>query len=316
MGSDYARSGVADVTAAGASRRWTALLVAMRPYQWPKNLIVFAAMAFSAGEEWKPGEPDTWWPLLWRTAVLFACWCLAASGTYLVNDLRDREIDRLHPRKRFRPIASGAVSPAAARNAAIALVVIAVPPAFALDAVAGGILGGYVLVMVGYSLGLKTVAILDVLIICGGVVARAVSGAVAIDVEISPWLYVCTGFAAFFLATSKRWAEFRELGEDAVAHRPALAGYSGEILSQLLVISASTALLGYALYTIESENVPANGAMALTVPFVAFALFRYLLLLNGRRSGDAPDRILFTDPQIIVAVLGFIGTALTVLVTK
>ena len=142
---------------------------------------------------------------------------------------------------------------------------------------------------------------------------RAVAGAVVIDVAISPWLYVCTSFGAFFLACSKRWAEHRQLGPEAAAHRPSLAHYTGEILSQLVVISAATALLGYALYTIESDNVPRNGAMALTIPFVAFALFRYLLLLNGERRTDAPDQIIFTDPQILVSVAGFLVTAMTVM---
>jgi 4-hydroxybenzoate polyprenyltransferase len=290
------------------------LLVAMRPYQWPKNTLVFAALAFSAGDAWRPGEFDSWWPLLWRSLAIFACWCLASSATYLLNDIQDRDVDRLHPRKQFRPIARGAVSLSTARLSAAVLLVIALPAAFAVDPLAAAILGGYVVVMVGYSYGLKSVAILDVLILCTGVIGRAVAGAVAIDVEISPWLYVCTSFAAFFVASSKRWAEFRQLGAEAASHRPALRHYSGDILSQMLIISAGSALLAYALYTIESANVPANGAMALTIPFVGFALFRYLLLLNGERRNDAPDQIVFTDPQIVIAVFGFLLTAMTVMV--
>ncbi|MBI2766406.1 MAG: UbiA prenyltransferase family protein [Chloroflexi bacterium] len=312
MGRDYALT--ADGIPAGGERnRAVALLVAMRPYQWPKNALVFAAFAFSAGQAWTPREPDTWWPLLWRNAALFACWCLLASATYLVNDARDRDADRFHPRKQLRPIASGQVSPTTAWAAAVLLSGIALPVALILSITAGSILAGYLVVMTAYSFGLKRVAILDVLILTGGVAARAVSGAAAIDVAISPWLYVCAGFAAFFFASSKRWAEFRQLGADAAIHRPALAHYTGEILSQLLVISAATALLSYALYTIESRNVPTNGAMAWTIPFVAFGLFRYLLLLNGARSTDAPDQIVFTDPQILIAVAGFVGTAMTVL---
>lgn len=291
------------------------ILEAMRPYQWPKNAIVFAAFVFSAGDAWKATDADTWWPLLWRSGVLFVLWCAAASAVYLVNDIRDRDADRLHPRKQHRAIARGALSVGAARTTAVALLVIAIPGAIALDQLAGVILAGYAAMMILYSWGLKEVAILDVIILCGGVVARAVAGAVAIDVDVSPWLYVCTSFAAFFFASSKRWAEFRQLGEGAAAHRPALAQYSGEILSQLLVISAATALLAYALYTIESANVPSDGSMALTIPFVAFALFRYLLLLNGSRRTDAPDQILFTDPQILLAVAGFAGTALAVLLS-
>ncbi|MGI8925046.1 MAG: UbiA prenyltransferase family protein [Tepidiformaceae bacterium] len=305
---------IREAEAGAIESAWPALLRAMRPYQWPKNALVLAALTFSAGDAWKPGDAGTWWALLWRTAALFVLWCMVSSATYLLNDIRDRDLDRLHPRKRQRPIASGQLSPGAAVAAAAVLAAVALPAAFAIDALAGGILAGYAVTMVAYSYGLKRVAILDVLVLCGGVVARAVSGAAAIDVDISPWLYVCTSFAAFFFASSKRWAEFRQLGLDAASHRPALASYTGEILGQMLVISAAAALLSYALYTIESENVPANGAMALTIPFVGFALFRYLLLLNGPRRTDAPDQILFTDPPIVVAVLGFVLTALVVMV--
>jgi 4-hydroxybenzoate polyprenyltransferase len=290
-----------------------ALVSALRPYQWPKNGLVFAALVFSAGDAWVPRDVDSWWPLLWRTLILFVLWCMVSSAIYLVNDIQDREVDRIHPRKAHRPIASGAVSPTTAVTTAVILGVIAIPAAFVLDVAAGAVLAGYAAIMIGYSAGLKRVAIVDILILCSGVVARAVAGAIAIDVTISPWLYVCSSFAALFFAASKRWAEYRQLGPDAAAHRPSLAQYSGELLNQLLTISAASALLSYALYTIESVNVPANGSMALTIPFVAFALFRYLLLLNGARRADAPDQIVFTDPQIVVSVVGFIATALTVM---
>ena len=291
-----------------------ALLVAMRPHQWPKNVVVFAALIFSAGDAWRPSDADSWWPLLWRSLALFALWSAVASATYLLNDVRDREADQLHPRKARRPIASGEVSPAAALVTAGLLVAVALPLTFLVDTTAAAILAGYAAVMTAYSFGLKRVAILDVIILTGGVVARAVGGATAIDVEISPWLYVCSSSAALFFATSKRWAEFRQLGAEAARHRPALAGYSGEVLSQMVNITAAAALLSYALYTIESTRVPADGSMALTLPFVAFGLFRYLLLLNGDRRTDAPDRIVFTDPQIVLAVAGFVVTALAVLV--
>lgn len=292
------------------------LLLAMRPYQWPKNLLVFAAFVFSTGDAWKPADVDSWWPLLWRVTLLFAFWSLAASATYLMNDVLDREADRIHPRKRNRPIASGQVSVRTAKVTAGVLLAVAIPAACVLDLTAGLILAGYTVVMTFYSLGLKEVAILDVIILVGGVVGRAVAGGIVIDVDISPWLYVCSSFGAFFFACSKRWAEYRQLGAEAAKHRPSLRHYSGQVLDQLLTISAACAMLSYALYTIESVNVPSNGTMALTIPFVAFALFRYLLLLNGERQTDAPDRILFTDPQILLSVAGFIVTAFVVLVSN
>ncbi len=302
--------------AARSGYRLPPLLAALRPYQWPKNAIVFAALAFGAGETWTLEDRGNWGTLAGHTMALFALWCMVASATYLVNDIRDVEVDRLHPRKSRRPIASGAVRTRTAWATAIALVAVAIPLAFLLDATAGAILAGYFALMLAYSFGLRQVAILDVLILCGGVIGRAVSGAVAIDVHISPWLYVCSGFGAFFFAASKRWAEYRQLGPDAARHRPALASYNGDILGQMVIISAATALLSYALYTIESANVPRNGAMAMTIPFVAFGLFRYLLLLNGERRTDAPDQIIFTDLQILLAVTGFLGVAITVLIVK
>jgi len=290
------------------------LLLAMRPYQWPKNVIVFAALVFSAGDAWEPSEPGDFWPLLWRTCALFGTWSMVASATYLVNDVRDRENDRLHPRKARRPIASGQVSVGLALATAVVLAAVALPLTALVDTTAAWVLGLYALMMLAYSFGLKSVAILDIIILTGGVVARAAAGATAIDVAISPWLYVCSGFAALFFSVSKRWAEYRQLGPEAARHRPALAGYSGDILGQMLQVTASGALLSYALYTIESARVPTDGSMALTLPFVAFGLFRYLLLLNGDRRTDAPDRIIFTDPQILLAVAGFVGVALVVLV--
>jgi 4-hydroxybenzoate polyprenyltransferase len=306
-----------DTVAVAAVRRvsLTALVRAMRPYQWPKNAIVFAALVFSAGNAWHADDPGSWWPLLWRSAALFALWCMISSAVYLVNDIQDREADRFHPRKQGRPIASGELSLATAATAAIVLFAAAIPLTLLLDLAAGAVLGGYAAVMVAYSFGLKRVAILDILILCAGVVARAVGGAAAIDVMISPWLYVCSSCGAFFFASSKRWAEYRQLGTEAARHRPALAQYGGELLGQLLTISAAAALLSYALYTIESENVPRDGSMAWTLPFAAFALFRYLLLINGPRKTDAPDRILFTDPQLVLAALGFVATALAVLLS-
>jgi 4-hydroxybenzoate polyprenyltransferase len=300
--------------ASGARLRLPPLVVAMRPYQWPKNVIVFAAFIFSAGDAWRAGDPETWWPLLWRSLALFGLWSVVASATYLVNDVQDREADQLLPRKARRPIAAGELSPWTAFIAAVVLATIALPLTFLLDVTAGWVLTAYAATMTAYSFGLKRVAILDVIILTGGVVGRAVAGATAIDVEISPWLYVCSSFAALFLATSKRWSEYRQLGPEAARHRPSLAAYSGEVLNQLLTISASAALLSYALYTIESARVPADGSMALTLPFVGFAMFRYLLLLNGDRRTDAPDRIVFTDPQIVLAVVGFVVTAMAVLI--
>lgn len=307
-------SGVAEARAGRARGGFLPLVTAMRPYQWPKNVVVFAAFVFSAGEAWRPGDAESWWPLLWRSAALFGLWCLAASATYLVNDVRDREADRLHPRKRFRPVASGALRSGVAVATAVVLAAASIPGALLLDPVAGLVLAGYIGVMALYSLGLKRVAVLDIFLLSAGVVGRAVSGAAAIEVDISPWLYVCSSFGALFFATTKRWAEFRQLGAEAARHRPSLAAYNAELLELMLGVSAAGALLSYSLYTIESARVPGDGSMALTIPFVAFALFRFLLLMSGQRQAEAPDRVLFSDVQILLAVAGFTLTAFAVLV--
>jgi len=304
----------ARATAATAGRMAPiALLRALRPYQWPKGIIVFAAFAFSAGDAWELNDVSSWWPLWWRVALLFGAWCLVSSATYLLNDVRDREADSLHPRKRQRPVASGEVAPRLAIAAALLLAAGGIGGAMALDPGAAVVLAGYLVTMVAYTFGLKHVAVLDILILSAGVVARAASGALVIDVEISPWLYICSSFGSFFFAASKRWAEVRELGADAARHRASLGLYSAETLGQLVMTGAAGSLISYAIYTIESPHVPTNGAMAATIPFVAFAMFRYLLLLNGPRRGEAPDRILFTDPQILAAVGGFSLTAMWVL---
>ncbi|HJP40389.1 MAG TPA: UbiA prenyltransferase family protein [Dehalococcoidia bacterium] len=274
---------------------------------------MFAALAFSVGSAWDLDAPGDFWPLFWRTLALATLWSGAASATYLINDVMDREADRLHPRKATRPIASGALGVRAVIAIAILLLVMAMPLALLLNWEAAAILGGYVAVMMVYSFGLKSVAVLDVIILAAGVIARAVAGAIVIDVTISPWLYICSSFGALFLGVSKRWAEYRQLGESAARHRQSLAQYTLENLHHMLVISGAGALLSYALYSIESENVPTNGAMAITIPFVAFGMFRYMLLIAGLRSKDAPDQVLFTDPQILLSVAGFLAVAVTVL---
>ena len=292
------------------------LVRALRPQQWPKNGVVFAAFVFSAGDAWALDDPGDWGEKLLKIAAMAALWCVASSATYLVNDAFDRDADRLHPKKRHRPIASGALSIRAAIVAAIVLAVAATGLGLALDITGGLVLGGYMAVMVVYSALLKHVAILDVLVLTAGVIGRAVAGATTIDVEISPWLYVCASAGALFFAVSKRWSEFLTLGDGAAEHRSVLGSYSADFLHQMLTVTAATALLAYAVYTIESPNVPENGAMALTIPFVAFAMFRYLLLLGGPRKGDAPDNILFTDIAIVASVAGFVITAAVVLLAS
>lgn len=311
MGSSHA--GALGSEATRPSSQLRSLLVAMRPFQWPKNLIVYAALLFSVGDAWRPGDPSSWQPLVAEVTVLFAAWCLVASGMYLINDLHDAPYDRQHPRKRFRPVAAGVLGSRLAAFVAAGLVGVGLAAAFMTSLGAGALLAGYAGGMLAYTFALKSVPVVDVVVLSAGVVLRAAGGAVVIEVAISPWLYICSAAAAWFLAASKRWAEARTLGDGAANHRPALARYPSAVLDQMLTVSASAAIVSYALYSVESANVPQNGAMALTVPFVAFAMFRYLYLVAGPRAGDPPDRILFSDPAIVVSVLGFVTAAVTVL---
>ncbi len=297
-----------------ARSKAVAVIAALRPFQWPKNLIVYAALLFSAGDAWSLRTPESWDHLLARSTALFVAWCFASSAVYLVNDVRDAPLDRYHPTKRHRPVAAGEVGAGEAVTLAFLLALCALAIAVPLAGwQASAVLAGYLAGMVAYSATLKHLPIADVTALTGGVVARAVSGALAISVHISPWLYVCSGIAAWFLAVSKRWAELRTLGEDAENHRPALARYPPELLDHMLSASAGATVVTYALYSIESANVPENGAMALTIPFVAYGVFRYLYLLAGPRRQDPPDRILFTDPQLLGTMAAFAGVALAVL---
>ena len=244
------------------------LLRALRPLQWTKNALVLAALVFA--EQLFRLEPAL------RGVLAAAVFCAVSGAVYLLNDLRDIAADRVHPKKRHRPIAAGLVSPARAGAAAVLLVAAAVLGAGLLGAGFLAVVLGYVALMVAYSYGLKRLAILDVFAIAAGFVLRAAGGAVAIDVPVSPWLYVCTMLLALFLGFGKRRHELTSLAGAAAAHRANLAAYSVPLLDQLIGVVASATVMAYAFYTFDAPNVPGNHAMMLTVPFVLYAIFRYL----------------------------------------
>ncbi len=272
-----------------------ALLASLRPHQWIKNLVVLAALVFSK----HLFEADA----AARAALAFAVFCALAGAVYLVNDLADLEQDRLHPAKRSRPLASGALPPGLARVAAALLLVGAVAaswtlgPQFLLCALA------YPALNVAYSLALKHVVILDVLSVALGFVLRAVAGAVAIGVHFSPWLLVCTLLLALFLALAKRRHELVTL-EDAAAHRQILAEYSPYLLDQMIAVVTASCLMAYAFYTLAPETVEKyrTERLALTIPFVIYGIFRYLYLVHHRGQGGSPGDVLLTDRPLLVAV--------------
>jgi 4-hydroxybenzoate polyprenyltransferase len=273
-----------------------ALLVSLRPHQWTKNLVVLAALAFSK----HLFDPDA----AALAALAFAVFCALSGGVYLVNDLVDVEKDRVHPLKRARPIASGALGVPAARIAALSLLALGLLAASASGRGFFLCALGYLALNLAYSFGLKDVVILDVLAIAVGFVLRAVAGAVAIRVVFSEWLIVCTLLLALFLALAKRRHELVTL-EDAAGHRRALAEYSPYLLDQMIAVVTASCLTAYAFYTLAPETVEKyrTDRLALTIPFVIYGIFRYLYLVHRREQGGSPSEVLLTDRPLLAATV-------------
>src|SRR5688572_13674338 len=239
------------------------LFVSLRPEQWTKNLLVFAALIFS--------EQGLLFDLrsVLTAVEAFGIFCLLSGVVYLLNDVMDRESDRRHPLKRRRPMAAGALSVTTALIAAVVLGALALAAAVSLSWAFGTVALAYVVLQGLYSGLLKHLVIVDVLTLAIGFVLRAVAGAVAIDVVISQWLFVCTILLALFIALSKRRHEVLLLGEDAAGHRPILGEYSPYLLDQMIVVVAASTLISYIFYTISTETVAKFGTswLGLTIPF-------------------------------------------------
>ena len=272
-----------------------ALLVALRPRQWTKNGLLFIALAFTLNLE----QPT----LLLRTLAAFGCFCALSSAGYLLNDVVDVEADRAHPTKRLRPIAAGQVPVSLALGLGIALTVVGLVGAFLLGLLFGVLALAYGLLTAVYSTTLKHIVLLDIFGLAGGFVLRAAAGAVAIDVPISPWLYIATLLGALLIALGKRRTELETLGvEAAVGHRRNLESYSLEFIDQLIMVISSAALMTYALYTFSAENLPKNHSMMVTIPVVLYGLFRYLFLVRQGDVGASPEDLLFRDRPLLIAV--------------
>jgi 4-hydroxybenzoate polyprenyltransferase len=284
-----------------------ALLRCMRPWQYTKNLLVFAALVF-AGEM---GNPEA----VLKTVVAFVLFCLVASAVYLINDVRDAEEDRRHPDKRDRPIASGALSPTTALTAAALLLVVGLGGSLMVNLRLGATIAGYFLLQMLYQVALKRIVILDVFAIAGGFVLRAVAGAEAIAVEISPWLLICTLLLALFLGLAKRRGEIVLLEAEAANHRATLGRYSVPLLDQLIGVTASATLMSYCLYTISERTVTELGSTRLmyTIPFVIYGLFRYMYLMQRHGQGGAPERTLLTDKPLLLNVALYAFTAAVII---
>jgi 4-hydroxybenzoate polyprenyltransferase len=275
-----------------------ALLRAMRPKQWIKNLLIFAGFVFTINELWRPFTPSMW-TLLGRSAATFALFSLLSSSIYLLNDVLDAEQDRRHPTKQFRPVASGELRPAAAIAAAVVLMPSCLIAAYFLSPAFAGIAAGYLLLQFGYIFLLKNVVLVDVFVIAIGFVLRAISGAVVIGAAISPWLYIVTLLGALFLGLCKRRNELLLLDRTAGEHRKILESYTPSLVDSLASIVASSTIMAYSLYTFTSPKLPANNLMMLTIPFVIFGLFRYLYLAHSQNAGGSPEEIFLKDKPLI-----------------
>jgi 4-hydroxybenzoate polyprenyltransferase len=283
-----------------------ALIRSMRPRQWAKNTFIFAALIFD-------GQLLAIGPLL-RTMAGFVLLCLASSAVYLVNDVADAEADRSHPKKRNRPIASGTLSARTALIVSGILFVISLAASLALSWKFGLVVLTYMILNLAYSLRLKHVPIIDVMIVAAGFVLRVAGGVALIIVErFSPWLYMCTTLLALFIALGKRRAELKLLAKEANAHRRVLDGYSIGFLDQLIVIVSGTTIVAYSLYTFSAENLPPKDLMMLTIPFVVFGIFRYLHLIHVEDAGGAPDELVFSDRPLMATIILWALTSIAIL---
>jgi 4-hydroxybenzoate polyprenyltransferase len=289
-----------------------ALIQSLRPKQWTKNLLLFAGVLFSR----QIGEPA----LVLRAAAGFFTFSLLSGAVYLLNDVSDVEEDRRHPVKRNRPVASGRL-PAGVALAALAPVLAVV---VALSAWLGRgfslVAGVYLVVNLAYTFFLKKQVLIDVFVIAGGFVLRAVAGVelllpVSPGTELSPWLLMCTFFGALFIALGKRARELANAGEDARTKRAVLAHYTPALVDGLLLIAAGSSLMSYSLYTIWPDTVAKFGTERLlwTVPLVAYGIFRYLYLVWGARSSEDPAQVLLTDRPLAACVLLYLGAVLLIL---
>ncbi len=285
-----------------------AVLVSMRPRQWVKNGFVLAALLLTQ----RLGEPQA-------TAAALAAFlslCLVSSAVYLVNDARDVAVDRRHPVKRHRPIAAGELSPASAMVVALGLATLGLVLAWRVNPLTTAIVGAYIALQLAYSLSLKQLVIVEALAIAGGFVLRVWAGGAAIGEPISPYLYLSVIFLALFQAFAKRRHELALLADEAGDHRQALTDYTVHLLDQFIIIAATSTIVTYALYAVTTPHRPRGisaNMVLFTIPFVLYAIFRYLYLVQVQGQGGSPEDMLLTDRLLLLAVLGWAVGLLVIL---
>jgi 4-hydroxybenzoate polyprenyltransferase len=280
---------------------------ALRPHQWLKNTVVFAALIF-AKRFTDPGS-------VLDAGLTFALFCGISSAVYLINDLLDIQADRRHPAKSLRPIASGQVPTPLAVGTAVSLAAVSLAGGWALSSSVTLVLAGYLVMNLAYSLWLKRVVILDVMVLAAGFLLRAVAGGLVLDVEISHWLILCATLLSLFLGFCKRRNELEVLEEGAGEHRFILREYSFPFLDQMISVVTASTLVAYCFYTLSPEVQAKLGTDGLpyTIPFVLYGIFRYLYLVYHRSEGGSPTRAFFTDRPLLIDVALWVFTAILVL---
>jgi len=289
-------------------------LRAMRPRQWAKNGIIYFAFIFTINERWDLSEWGESLELFGVATAAFLLFCLLSSATYLVNDLIDAPQDRLHPLKRYRPIAAGEVSPRQAKGAALAMFIVGIGLSFLLEPWFGLVVLVYLTLTLAYSMKLKQIAVVDVLVLSSGYVLRAVGGAVVIQVPISLWLYAVTSLGAMLIGFGKRRGEMAGAEGLASQQRHVLKDYSRALLNRLIVLVAGGVFIAYVAYTLTASNLPDNRTMALTVPIMAYGLYRYLHLVYHHNAGETPEEMFLKDRPLMATVFLWLTTVLVVLV--
>ena len=281
---------------------WFLIIRTMRPKQWTKNLLLFAALIFSQN--------------LFQTAMLgdviiaFLIFCILSGSVYTLNDLIDLNQDRQHPKKSKRPLASGKLKPPLAIISGIIMVSLSLTSAFWLSTNFAWIALGYFILQIAYSTLLKHVVILDVLAVSTGFVLRAIAGAEVINVPISSWLLICTILLALFLALGKRRNEILLLEENAVHHRKILYEYSPGLLDQMISVATASTVVAYALYTMSAETIKKfhTDNLKYTIPFVLYGIFRYLYLIHQKSEGGSPEKILLNDKPLLINIILYLIT--------
>ncbi|WP_340402154.1 decaprenyl-phosphate phosphoribosyltransferase [Paenibacillus sp. FSL H8-0079] len=287
--------------ATGTGSTVSGLVRLLRPKQWTKNLLLFAALLFSFEEI----RTET----ILATLLGFILFSLVAGCVYILNDFVDRDRDRQHPVKKYRPMASGQVNPSHALLFGIILLILSVGTAFMMNPLFGVLCIVYFLLNVSYSFVLKHLVILDMMTIAAGFVLRAIAGGVLIHVPFTPWFLICTMLLSLFLAIGKRRNELTLLEGNTGSHRKVLDNYSVTLLDQFNTIVTTATIISYSLFTFTSDR---SIHLMWTIPLVIYGMFRYLYLIHMKNQGGSPDRVLFEDKPILITVMLYVISVITI----